>query len=260
MNEIVRLDISNLMGKKVYVKTGDAFSSMPLHCHEYYELIYYSDANATCTINGNSILLDSGSLCLLTPLDFHKTVNNRKNNKLFFVNISFARDFLDNNITADLSSAIYIKNIRYTDPIYQIISIIKTNYNTSDISQIKHLLSALIDFIKKHSQSSKIEKNTTTDFHRKALEYLSLNFTENIKLADIANRLHLSPTYFSALFSKTFGCTFIDYLTSLRLNYSKQLLISTDYSVTQICYDCGFTSLSHFLRVFKIRYNITPTR
>ena len=90
-------------------------------------------------------------------------------------------------------------------------------------------------------------------------EYISEHFGEQITLDDIAKEMHLAPTYFSTLFSKTLGVTFISYLSTVRMNYAKQLLVYSDKSVTRICFECGFSSLSHFLREFKKQNGITPT-
>ena len=124
----------------------------------------------------------------------------------------------------------------------------------------RFLLSALLSLVLKVGLPLADGKMSSgSSFAKKACEYISEHFGEQITLDDIAKEMHLAPTYFSTLFSKTLGVTFISYLSSVRMNYAKQLLVYSDKSVTRICFECGFSSLSHFLREFKKQNGITPT-
>ena len=69
------------------------------------------------------------------------------------------------------------------------------------------------------------------------------------------------PIAFSALisqFRELTGMTIIRYLINQRMEYAKKLLSSTDYSVLEVSSALGYTSLSHFIAVFKEYYQITP--
>ena len=52
---------------------------------------------------------------------------------------------------------------------------------------------------------------------------------------------------------------FSKYLSDMRLRRAERMLAETELSVTEICLECGYGNLSHFLRVFKSAYNATPT-
>ena len=95
---------------------------------------------------------------------------------------------------------------------------------------------------------------------QKILLYIHNNFRENITLSDIASYCSFSPHYISQLFHAATSSTLTQYITRLRLEYAKNLLFSTDYSITEICYKCGFRSFAHFLRSFKKQYNQSPAR
>lgn len=53
------------------------------------------------------------------------------------------------------------------------------------------------------------------------------------------------------MFRKYTGKTYSEYLTELKLDYSKKLLLTTDLSITDICFSSGFSSVSNFLKAFK---------
>ena len=86
------------------------------------------------------------------------------------------------------------------------------------------------------------------------------HFSEQITLETVANQAYLHPVYFSSLFRETMDVSFSKYLMNMRLYYAKRLLINSANSVTEICYMSGFTSLSHFLRCFKIIFGTTPKK
>lgn len=70
-------------------------------------------------------------------------------------------------------------------------------------------------------------------------------------LEEAANAAGLSAAHFSHSFHKRTGVTFTRFVQTLRINEAKRLLQETDRSITDICYTCGFNSLTHFNRVFR---------
>ncbi len=81
-----------------------------------------------------------------------------------------------------------------------------------------------------------------------------------LRLADAAVRAGLSVAHFSHLFHRHTGVTFTRYVQSLRVAEAKRLLSETDRTVTDICYACGFNSLTHFNRVFRRSEGCCPLR
>jgi AraC-like DNA-binding protein len=72
-----------------------------------------------------------------------------------------------------------------------------------------------------------------------------------LALGEAATAAGLSVAHFSNLFHRKTGVTFTRYVQSRRIEEAKHLLAETDQSVTEICFACGFNSLTHFNRVFR---------
>ena len=70
--------------------------------------------------------------------------------------------------------------------------------------------------------------------------------------------LNVSAAYLSGVFSSVMGVTMRAYLTELRLRRAAELLEGGDMSVTAVCFACGYSSLSHFLRAFRQKYGVSP--
>ncbi|HAX50535.1 MAG TPA: DNA-binding response regulator, partial [Lachnospiraceae bacterium] len=69
-----------------------------------------------------------------------------------------------------------------------------------------------------------------------------------------------NPTYFSSLFKKETGTTFMEYLLEIRLNKAKELLKETNLSVAAICERVGYTDLKHFQKIFKREMEVSPNQ
>ncbi|MFZ4582379.1 MAG: AraC family transcriptional regulator [Paludibacter sp.] len=92
----------------------------------------------------------------------------------------------------------------------------------------------------------------------KVCDYLENNLEENIKLSDVSSLVNMSDSAFSHFFKKKTNCTFIDYITNLRIARACQMLSETSNTVAEICYSSGFNNLSNFIRIFKKKKAMTP--
>ncbi|MCL6459618.1 MAG: AraC family transcriptional regulator, partial [Gorillibacterium sp.] len=89
-------------------------------------------------------------------------------------------------------------------------------------------------------------------------EYIDAHYYENFTLARMADMSHMSVSYFSMLFKKTTGQTFLNYLNLVRLQKAKELLREPDLKIYEIADMAGYTSLPYFNRIFKQIVQITP--
>ena len=89
--------------------------------------------------------------------------------------------------------------------------------------------------------------------------FLHENYCYDVTLEEVAKYVHLTPYYFSKLFKKETGQTFIDYLTNLRIEKAKQFMRDEGLTVKEACYRVGYKDPNYFSRVFKKVTNMTPT-
>lgn len=91
-----------------------------------------------------------------------------------------------------------------------------------------------------------------------AVAYLDSHRREMVTMNSMAELCHLSPSYFSRLFHRETGESFISYMNRQKVQWAKERLRSSNDSVTQIAYDLGFLDTSYFISVFKKFEGITP--
>lgn len=91
-----------------------------------------------------------------------------------------------------------------------------------------------------------------------ALKYLNANYNKDIKLSYLSDLCDVSPSYFSRLFSKSFGAGLTSYVTDLRLDNACRLLKTTRRSVVSIACEVGYVDCGYFYKLFKKKYGCTP--
>ncbi|WP_419954573.1 response regulator transcription factor [Neobacillus niacini] len=116
------------------------------------------------------------------------------------------------------------------------------------------MLNALIETLK-HGQD---EKKTYSHLVTEAIEIIRKNYNRNITLEEICNQIAVSKNYFSYLFKREVGITLWNYLTELRLEKAKQLLIETDMKSYEISFQVGYENPSYFSMLFKKSESMTP--
>ncbi len=102
------------------------------------------------------------------------------------------------------------------------------------------------------------EENKGNLHVRRALFYMSQHFSTPLTVAEVAKEVGISATYLSALFRQAVGVPFREHLSRLRVEKSKQLLLSTGDSLADIAAACGFSDQSRYCKVFRRLSGITP--
>jgi AraC-like DNA-binding protein len=93
----------------------------------------------------------------------------------------------------------------------------------------------------------------------KAKQFIHDHITEDLSLAQVAAAVHTSVFYFCKQFSKLTGTTFTEYVSRMRVEKAKNLLLNPNLRISEIAYEVGFQSLTHFNRVFKNVVGESPT-
>lgn len=105
--------------------------------------------------------------------------------------------------------------------------------------------------------------NTRSCRHRivkAAKKYLDKNYHHPIRLEDVAGELRISTFYLSRLFSSESDFSLFQYLTDVRMNEAKKLLLENRYIINDIASMVGFESLSYFSNVFKKQVGCSPSQ
>ena len=100
------------------------------------------------------------------------------------------------------------------------------------------------------------EERTITGITR----YLQEHLAEEISLSVLADEFHLNAQYISQLFKNEIGVNFLAYLTNIRMENAKKLLLSTSLSIAEVSAQSGYGDYRVFTKVFKKSEGITPSQ
>jgi AraC-like DNA-binding protein/ligand-binding sensor protein len=103
------------------------------------------------------------------------------------------------------------------------------------------------------------QENAEPPVITRAKEFIQEHQTENLRLGHVAKACNTSTFYFCKMFKKITGINFTDYLSRVRIEKSKNLLLNPNLRVSEIAFEVGFQSLTHFNRVFKKILGQSPT-
>lgn len=120
-----------------------------------------------------------------------------------------------------------------------------------------------IDNLKISLFESKIENKDSQQKDRMIVsitKYLQNHLQEDVSLNVLAQEFHLNAQYISQLFKSEIGVGFLTYLTNIRMEHAKKLLLSTDDAISDISDQCGYNDYRVFTKVFKKKEGITPSQ
>lgn len=97
-----------------------------------------------------------------------------------------------------------------------------------------------------------------SDLIYRTIQYLQNHYASKLTLDEVANSVHISPTYLSRVFKREVGSSMVDFLNRIRIEKSKELLVDESARLIEVALQCGFESQSYFNRMFKQLCGMTP--
>ena len=232
------------------------FDFCGFHRHDFFEFEFLLDGEAKTVLNGEEFLMKKGDMIFLTPIDVH-SCQSIDGGMLTTITVHFNISQFPLSITENLRGCIMRSEEELDYLFTKLLNESKTENEMTDISIANLIERILILLYRKNLRNNSPNRN---DSISQVLSYVNKNFNYPISLEDVCKICGYSPEYFCRLFKNIVGVRFKDYITSLRLESAKHMLISSDASITQICFDCGFGSIRNFNREFKSKYGQTPTQ
>lgn len=132
-----------------------------------------------------------------------------------------------------------------------------TEFLTRNILSETWLL--LLEDIRANYKTGDTQSLVRQDRIRSMLSFIHRHYAEKLTVTQIANAVGVSEREVTRSFRKDLNQTPIEYLISYRLNEAKKLLAESSLTITEICYQCGFSDSAYFGKVFRRAYGIAPS-
>lgn len=246
----------------------------PWHFHTEYELTYIHKGYGTRFVGSSAELFKEGDLVLIGSSvphywrcdDAFYHQEKRKANSiviqfkpdLFFKNPLPEMEHIHLLLKKSASGVKFLNSRSYKDDFFELLK-------KDGFEQLIHFYNLLdrlsLDTNQKLlsiSHDSQLYQAKDSKIFQEVINYIFTNFKHDISLGELSKKVHMSTPAFCRYFKKRTKKTFTEYVNSLRIAQASKLLIETDMSVSQICFDCGYNSLSYFNRQFKKIKNMGP--
>ena len=251
--------------------------------HPYFSICYdcrfffMENASGSVWINDNEYNISNGDLIYLPPATKYKlNFETEKNLKIIVLNFDLINDF--RHLYSSLGTATEQTYIEDYAPCYEIPSELSQPICKA-MPQLKTNLSECVDyylkkrsFYKEHSSalvkiclleliSQNIKTTVHSDICKEVMDYIQQNYSSPLLTnKSIAEKFNYHPYHLSRIFKEETGKTLHNYLTYYRLRVSKNLLITTPYSIETIADMSGFCSASYYIKTFRSNIGMTPNK
>lgn len=218
------------------------------HHHNCYELVWYAMGEGEVSTPYTTYPYISNSIVIIPPGTQHNEVNRKKSSNLF---LGFQTTLPD--IPTGLFQA---------TP--EIVTILKMMLNEKSNTQpfrdeILSLQLHQVILMLTRSTCHSPEGNDFSSIRSNIDHYIDENLTLPIRITDFAEMYNYSPDRFRHIFTEQVGMSPKQYIITKRLKKAHVLLTTTDKSITDIAYECGFYDVSQFSKIFKSVYTMSPT-
>lgn len=237
-----------------------------MHMHDIMALEFVVNKSARHVINGRMFECHKGCLYLFTPIDMHQFTNIERGFEVY--SLSFLQELIqnrfDDKITYEKSPYFAILNDESFSKVLFMFKNILNEYKKNGAfeniiveSSISIIIAELFQNLTRESRAISM-RGRSDIMLRKAFKYVRENFTQKIFISDIASELGISESHFSRYFKDKVGVTFSKYVLNMRLDYAKNLILTSNLNMTEVCYECGIESTSYFTKKFKEKFGYSP--
>ncbi len=235
--------------------------SISSHLHYHAELIISLEGSFEAIVDGKRLLVHEGSGVIVFPYQLHEYIaidskiavvllmHPEKNPKIY--------EYFKSNIPISP----HIPSELVDDEVIDILKYIQCHYDQSKPTVNVELSSiyreAIYTLLLPKLQYGSVSDDRLDLMHN-ILNYCQKHFTEPITIPSAAKAMFISESKLSHFFSCTMHIGFREYINSLRVQMATELLRNTTIPISEIAFDCGFSSFSTFNRAFRDSYDLTP--
>ena len=231
--------------------------------HQFPEIVYVIEGSIEITVDGVTETANAGDIAVITPFRAH-SFYTPIHCKIWIgvVSRDFAAEFITGqSLLVSGTKAVFTPSRSLAAYVFDHLPTAFETQTSVELDQmlyrgIKALVYAILE------EYTRTVPQTHTKLNNGALTsllvYLEAHFKENVTLPEVAEALGYTPTYLSHCIVTIPNMNFRKLLNSLRIDYAKNLLISSDFKMIDIALECGFSNERSFYRAFSEITDMTP--
>lgn len=265
------IKLETTLDKKRYWAHINTPNCVSLHWHQYYEIELIIEGEGTQIINSFEVPICPGTITVVSPEDFHR-IESKNNAPLKIVNLCVVPEVLSEDLISLLrhqpTPYIFTMSEKDANEFVASHAELAAFEGTTDAledaicrKKIELILLKLIKTVSKNESylTKKPSHTLASTTLQPVINYINEHYSESIRREDLANIVHLSPSYFGDIFKKNLGISVVDYITDVRMRKAYSLIRHTSMPIHEIVQSVGFNSPSLFYRKFYEYYKVKPS-
>lgn len=236
-------------------------SVIDVHWHEWLEIVHIIDGHMTTLTPHGSFEVGQSDIIVIGMQSLHKMIGNEGNFRFqcLHINVGFILQHMPTNLLND--QVFLIKDQKkFLDVFSQVILKMKHNDIISQLEYKASLLSLLSLCLLESHLKPQFEHYENNDTFSRILFYVSTHYREDISLQYLSQHFGYTTQHISLMFKRYLNTNYYTYLTKLRLDRAKFLLMTSSKRIIDIALECGFSSEHVFINHFKKWYQMTPSQ
>ena len=241
-----------------------------IHWHQFYEIELVTKGTGTQIINGVEVPLCPGALTLVSPTDFHRLESNTSS-PFEILNFCVVQEALSEEMLSLF--------LQYPPPYFLMLNEEQMKAFSDDFNELQHaditenplpdaitrrkiellLLNLITQFSQSTPYPTRPAPQNISHTIMTTIKYIDKHYHEPLRRDQLAELVHMSPSYFGDQFKKAVGISLFDYITDVRMKKAHSMLRHTDEPIHNIVEAVGFNSPSLFYRKFYEYYKILPS-
>ncbi|MBE6685946.1 MAG: helix-turn-helix domain-containing protein [Ruminococcaceae bacterium] len=219
-------------------------SSVKKHTHNGHELVYCLEGKGSAGIEDKRYGFSSGNFYITRRGTLHSEAV-REGTRIIYFYFEAPAELVCEGMFAD-----------YEGTVLSLVNKLKTEADTNEVFK-EEMTECLIKTVL--IETARIKENGRPTLNS-VLQYINENIEKDIDFRALAEKLHYSYERFRHLFKEHTGMSPHQYLITQRLEKAKFLLkLDSGASLTEISYNCGFSSSSHFAKAFRSKEGMSPS-
>lgn len=227
------------------------------HLHKHLELFVCTEGQMTVTCERQIYTLHNDSWLIVLPETEHSIISTKEGSGI----IAMVNPSLISYLTPYLYKKLPVPVIKNPNPVIKryLQDLMTEHQGRYNKTIAKGLLYAILGNLFEQCQFEDSPTNYNGDLCYNVIKYMSDHFkSTEVTLTAIAKHFGVNSSYLSRTFNNKIGCHITDVLNGYRVDYAKYLLINTTISITDICFESGFSTLRSFNRWFDRLEKCSP--
>lgn len=249
-----------------FIREQEDCKTFPAHLHISIELIYINKGRKKIKIGETKCSLNQGDIAVVFPntvhsyIDYDEEKDGAEGTVITLIIFNHTQYFeFKERLSGITATTPVVRKENIHDDVKYCIGALLENFDKKESPRLASLyMQIIMERLSPYLGIVQSQNVVPKNLIGKVIMYISKNFREKISLDILSKEFSVSKEHISRVFSETLNMRLNQYVNTMRINYAKELLISTDLNILAIGMESGFENQQTFNRVFRELSGISP--